>query len=465
MASIIRTQAWFNNSTHVCYEASRACVNGSINSDYDAQLKHIENRVKVGHESVIEHSNFVVAMLVPDDYIDELLEVVANCHYLIVKTKRVQMGILPGTMKKKINLKKKYNGTLVNIMGTIRGYKNLYRAIPNLANTVLRRITKSIYDCLPASYFTDMISDGIFADDAFLVHCEAENVHKEDFAKSVERDSDNRIEIINLDYLEDIYQSIHPDMLIATKDRYELADLLTITVKFKDLARFSSHQLVRHRNGITQESQRYVDFSSMPLNNPFEFEPDYDPNKTYNITLKDLPEGYHIQTQFTVQQLLDMLKQIYPQLKSQGMKAELARTFAPQTISAGNIYMTFTIRSLAKFFDLRCDKHAQAEIREYANRLFAHVSEIPALRDENFFYFYFGSNETAEDAKYKSFVLEPKYKVMENIDEEYEDCDVDDMLSEYVGFPEYIVVENNDGTTTSVPIDEIDIGKSDSQDL
>ena len=30
------------------------------------------------------------------------------------------------------------------------------------------------------------------------------------------------------------------------------------------------------------------------------------------------------------------------------------------------IYMTFTFSSLLKFFELRCEPHAQAEIREYA---------------------------------------------------------------------------------------------------
>jgi thymidylate synthase ThyX len=68
----------------------------------------------------------------------------------------------------------------------------------------------------------------------------------------------------------------------------------------------------------------------------------------------------------TIEQLVEKLMSIYPELVNQKMKKEDARSFLPSNVNCGKLYMTFTLGSLLKFLELRTDSHAQAEIRSYA---------------------------------------------------------------------------------------------------
>ena len=62
-----------------------------------------------------------------------------------------------------------------------------------------------------------------------------------------------------------------------------------------------------------------------------------------------------------------MLDSAKKSLIAQGLNKEDARAFLPSNVQCNKLYMTFTLSSLYDFLILRTDKHAQAEIRSYAN--------------------------------------------------------------------------------------------------
>lgn len=394
--SKIEMYSYFNKSSHIVYEAGKSCYKGKLSSNYADILKFIAERIKVGHESIIEHSNFFIAAIIPDVYIEDLLQILDSCHYLHTKTKR-------NTISRKHKLHRKSTYTLINIGGSIRGWKELYRTIDDLNNPILKRITKEIYTKIPKEYFIDFINDGIFNEKSFCEinenfssdnECNNNNVLIDETPISAIKnkviplynnfkleqmfadETHDKIDIINIDLFEDLINSGIPKEFIIMNS---LSNMLTITVDFKGLARYSTHQLVRHRNGVTQESQRYVDYSDAPVNNPVQYNPNYDPNKKYKITscpyIKFPEEG------LTADQLCEALQPMYKDLKAQGMRPEEARCYAPFATASGHVYMTFTYKTFAKFLQLRIDNHAQGELRSWANELHKMIGKIPRINN------------------------------------------------------------------------------------
>ena len=402
-SNTIKSYGYFNDTSEVVFLAGKACYKGKTdNATYHNILKFIEERIKVGHESIIEHTNFLVALSIPYKYLEELIEVISCCRYLNVKTEPVKVS----------NGLKNINKIFVNIAGSIRGYKHIYRNISDMNNIVLKHITNLIYQNIPKEYFVDFIKDGIFNENDFCTIEENKKIKYgiKELNFSIPNDINNKkITLIHADCIEDLYKDQFP-----IRDQVNwYKDLLTITVKFTGLSRYSTHQLVRHRNGITQESQRYVDYSDMPMNNPLIYNKSYDPNKKYKIPSSDFitfnKDG------LTTEELCTVLQSIYKPLKEQGMKPEEARAFAPSGIRSGDLYMTFTYSSLAKFLELRMDSHAQAEIREWANTLHEYIQNIPELREliDN------------PDGTLSNLLIKPTYELLANSNDEsfYDDID------------------------------------------
>lgn len=445
---------WFNNSTHLCYEASRSCVNGALNPDYEAQLLHVKNRINVGHESVIEHSNFVMAIIVPDEHLSDLVSVLSCCKYLETETKRIAISTLPNifTQKrkiKKVNAKETENATLVNIAGSIRGWKHIYRNIEDIdTNRVLMVITRMIYTYLPKEYFMDFIADGIMTEECF--HPQYEEVNPYFFENQID-DYKKEVDIINVDKPDNLLSHI-PAEYIIEKTGFDMTNLLTITVDFVDMSRFTTHQLVRHRNGITQSSQRYIDFSKagLQINNPFKYDTKDQAKDSYDITFAGST------TSMKFEDLLENLGDIYVQLKDQGMKNECARACAPQAMAAGHVYMTFTLKHLLKFLELRTHVSAQAEIRHFANELYSMISTVPFL--EKYF---------VKDDDENFIGLYPVYKLLnikniENGDQE------EDILSETISDDEeYVLVDKdpNSPDVEKIKVSDIPIGTSKNEDV
>ena len=126
------------------------------------------------------------------------------------------------------------------------------------------------------------------------------------------------------------------------------------------MSRSCSHQLVRHRNGITQLSQRYVN-----MNNAMNIYPNaLDLEEVCENPWSDGCKNY-----VPVEEVVDTVYDYYKQLVEKGVKKEDARYILPNCC-ATTLYMTFTFRNFIKAYKLRVDKHAQKEIRECFDEMF-----------------------------------------------------------------------------------------------
>ena len=224
--------------------------------------------------------------------------------------------------------------------------------INHILNALYETTVKEFYPELEEfhKYFMDKIFDPI------------------DINKDIEESfNDNKIEndlftiygIIPYSYIDKIQNIIVRNGFLLD----ELYHVIPLTVCFKNMSRTATHQLVRHRNAITQESQRYVDYSNAEFTIPdmSSYMEDYE-EKKFKIELCI----FGMKAEMPLSGLVETLLDIYPQLIKQGMKKEDARAFLPSNVQCGRLYMTFTYKTFEKFLELRTDPHAQTEIRKYA---------------------------------------------------------------------------------------------------
>lgn len=122
------------------------------------------------------------------------------------------------------------------------------------------------------------------------------------------------------------------------------------TFKISGVSRSLTHQLVRHRlASYTQESQRYVK------------KLDFDYVTPDSISDKpELCEKYD--------DLMIKINELYKLFIDAGIKREDARYMLPNACTT-SIWVTMNFRELRSFFKLRCDSHAQAEIRNLAKEM------------------------------------------------------------------------------------------------
>ena len=122
-------------------------------------------------------------------------------------------------------------------------------------------------------------------------------------------------------------------------------------------SRVASHQLVRHRIGVSysQRSQRYVKEDNFDYITP--------PKIAKN---KEAAEEYR--------EWMEKGREMYNKMLDQDIPAEDARFVLP-TVKT-NLMVSFNARSLYHFFSLRCCTRAQWEIRSLANQMLKQVKEI-----------------------------------------------------------------------------------------
>lgn len=116
------------------------------------------------------------------------------------------------------------------------------------------------------------------------------------------------------------------------------------------ISRACSHQLVRHRiASYNQQSQRYVDMADFDVVVPESIE-------------KTIP------ALSIFENIMDQIDTAYDELVTLGIPKEDARYILPNAATT-NIIVTMNARELLHFCNERCDKHAQWEIRELANKM------------------------------------------------------------------------------------------------
>lgn len=134
---------------------------------------------------------------------------------------------------------------------------------------------------------------------------------------------------------------------------------ISFTFAIDGVSRALSHQLVRHRIGtsFSQKSQRYV--KERGEENGFVIPP----------TLEEHPE---LKEAFV--DACDALMAVYEKM-SEKIPREDARYILPNA-TCTNLIVTMNARSLLHFFELRCCRRAQWEIRELAETMLAEVREV-----------------------------------------------------------------------------------------
>ena len=312
---------------------------------YSEKCEYIAKRIATGHESVIEHSNVVIQMVFPIEEMQSVLSFVSAAQYLYKKTRVFGQNVY------------------LLVGGTIRGYKEAFREMLDMTNIVLDTIRTQFYMNLDSCYFGDFIESGIMNEHMFGYYPD-EEVESKGFCNPVES-SDSRVSIVNMDNIEEAASKMYS---VFTFD--DLMDMMTVTIVFDKMSRVITQQLTRHRNGITQESARYVDVREYGFNSPDKFKDKYDSSKYYEISV--------LNNEYTLDGLGEALMSIYEELRKQGLDKEDARGYLPQNYASGKIYMTFTYRHLLKFLQLRTHKSAQPEIREYADIIAEAI--LPILR-------------------------------------------------------------------------------------
>lgn len=363
---------YMNDGTRICARACACCWDKVEPADYEGKVKYLYNRVRTGHTSVLEHSNHV--MLLSFDirkldigFLSSVFEFMSGIRYINIA---FDMG-------------SDYYTLYLMMGGSWRAYIHLINEIGSLGGNypILDVIKKEIYSNIDARIFAECIDNGYMKDYLFqnVEPDPASNIFNPMPAEPLY--SSDKVDIISMDSIGEMYSNVKAitgENLFALEDYSKMA---SITILFKDMSRTGTHQLVRHRNAITQESQRYVDYSHAAFADPTLFKPEtYDSSKKYDI--KFLDKSFSL----TSMEIGEAIAGIYEHLREQGMLKEDARAFLPGNIKCRKLYMTFTYSTFLKFLELRTDPHAQAEIRSFAvsckDLIKDHISrEIDTLMD------------------------------------------------------------------------------------
>lgn len=341
---------YMNDGVRVCAQACSCCWDKPIPDTYEGQVDYLGKRCKTGHTSVIEHSNLVMLIKFP---------------YMVRDTNQIRDAIEALSKNRYLNatMSTDSNGVpYVLIGGSWRGYDFLFKMCRNAdQNSFLKAVAEILYDNVNSAIFIDLANDNILNKDRFVnIEPDPSSIY---FNPIPEKPfyEDDKIKFVSVDSIKQIKYNLRTIIGedIFTDD--DLADMASITILFKDMSRTATHQLVRHRNAITQESQRYVDYSNAAFADPTTFKPDkYDPDQVYEITFGG--QTFHM----TSNELGEAIIGTYECMRDQGMLKEDARSFLPGNVKCRKLYMTFTYRTFMKFLELRCHSAAQAEIRSFA---------------------------------------------------------------------------------------------------
>jgi len=133
----------------------------------------------------------------------------------------------------------------------------------------------------------------------------------------------------------------------------------SITYRLEGVSRALTHQLVRHRiASYSQKSQRYVKETQFEYVLPPKIQ-QKEMSIFYDMTMKKI-------------------QKLYNTMIGHGVPAEDARYILPNACTT-DIVVTMNFRELRHFFELRCEKHSQWEIRECANKMLEKAFNISPI--------------------------------------------------------------------------------------
>ena len=379
---------------------------------YEERLKHIQSLLKMGHESILEHSNIVALITVPVQVLDRvtcissLVELLAQSRYLHIATTHTNdhINILIG--------------------GSIRGYLNIVRECDQ-DNEILYIIKDILYASTEKEFLVSLLKNNLIMESQCVYKAPTDLMmltsldEDGEEIKEVEAISKKDPDIITGDTVDLIYAgdplALYKEINeygFTLKDAYRME---TVTFLFHNISRAIGNQLVRHRVGITQESQRYCTHNtdvSTDFVNPIDMHIKSD-ERYKDLDLVNLDKYLHNHNPFSS----------YKYLLNKKVSKEDARYWLPLGVTT-KIIMTFTYKQYSKFLELRTDKAAQLEIRNLANHTINLISNHPSAK------FIF---DASKDDPKKFFVNEcantissQEQKMAVGIDEEVNIIDTDD---------------------------------------
>ena len=377
-------------NAYLVNKASRLTIGKEEFNSYEDRLKHIEKLMKMGHESILEHSNIVSLISIPIDRICSMG--ISQVYDLIELLNRSRYLHIANTN----------NAGRINLLigGSIRGYMNTIRESKN-DNSLAYIFKEILYSSTEKEFLNRLITRDLIEESKCVYRYPVELEMTENEEELVNKDPIDPEPILG-EHVDLIYKT-NPNTIFKEIHQYgfsyrDACRVSTITFLFHDISRAIGNQLVRHRVGITQESQRYCTHG-LDIDKDF-----IDPIKMHNGDIRYLDldkDRIHANIKdpfYNYQYLLD-----------NKISKEDARYWLPLGVTT-KILMTFTYRQYAQFLNLRLDLHAQREIRHLA-------AKTVELKDGKFNHEELYSNFIDPLIEYESKIdLHQKIKVDDDLD-------------------------------------------------
>lgn len=338
-----------NPNIYLAHRGARICIGkGPMNDSFREKSKYVSKVLARQHESILEHTNVIVLMYIKKSIINinlgDFTAFVSSLKFCNVCTVTDNDNVI------------------MLVGGSIRAYIYALRETRK-SNYFLSIWRTIIYSTIEKDFLLNCFKDEILIEEncnyitdseSFDNELENYDVRKVNIPK--EEEYGDTVTLIYKNNLIDIYEKVKKYFTIK-----DVAKVCTLSFVFHDISRSCSHQLVRHRNGISQESQRYV-------TKRYNYEEDFvDPIKLETERYKD--NEYINELDFSTGTFEN-----YNTLIDLGVHKEDARAWLPTNVKT-KLMMTFTYWNFCKFLQLRLDKHAQTEIRNLASHAASSISK------------------------------------------------------------------------------------------
>lgn len=373
-------------SAYLCSMAARTCYGLEPENTYDKCLAHIKRVMGYGHDSICGHSNIMVLLcfksnntVLSDFDLSSIYTSLSALHF---------MNIVPLDFIHNKDAKEYF----VLMSGSIRAFRYFIQnsTLPdsivsenetNFNFDLYRVILDIAKHSIEKEFFEDM-KDYVDLDEFKYKYPYLDN----SFTDESRLYSNKNIFMYNYPDISAIYN----DILLRISDHYEGHDELidfegmyklnkeqaklfmkailrctTVSFKMKNFSRAISQQVNRHLCAISQESQRYVDYSKKALFvDPLPFNPKAYPDINKKYAFKFGGKEFNM----TSEELGEEIIKLYPQLKQQGMINQDARAFLPMNVATNAMY-TFTMENMLHFIKVRDSQFAQQEVQGLAKQL------------------------------------------------------------------------------------------------
>jgi thymidylate synthase (FAD) len=163
--------------------------------------------------------------------------------------------------------------------------------------------------------------------------------------------------------------------MIMKRGHLSVIEHSNMTVKFSDISRGFTHEMVRHRlASYSQESTRYVDYARKGAQ---EVDLDNFQVKLIGPPHKDCQEKVAVdeEEELSFSEMGEKIEQFYRALRKSGWKPEDARQILPIGLKS-EIIVSANLREWRHIFNMRTSKYAHWEIRKVMIELLKEVQPI-----------------------------------------------------------------------------------------